>query len=88
MLGALVAKSRAFQVDRKPGRERHLEDLLALAQLTRPKDALHDADPVELRTLAAGLRDAVFFARDHLEETALDSLDAVATMARLDIDVR
>lgn len=87
MLGALVAKSRAFQVDRQPGRERHLEDLLALAQLTRPKDALREADAAERRTLEAGLGYAATFARDLRDEAALDSLKAVAAMARLEIDL-
>ncbi len=88
MLGALVAKSRAFQVDRQPGRDRHLEDLLALAQFTRPKDVLREADLAERRTLATGLRDAASFARSRSDDAALDALEAVATMARLDVALR
>lgn len=88
MLGALVAKSRAFQVDRQPGRDRHLEDLLVLAQLARPKDALRDADRAERRTLMAGLRNAASFARSRSDDAALDSLEAVAMMAQVDVVVR
>lgn len=88
LLGALVAKSRAFHVDRRPGRERHLEDILALAQIARPRDALADADSAERRTLTAGMRAAGSLARTRGDEAALDSLEAVAMMARVDVAVR
>lgn len=88
MLGALVAKSRAFQVDRQQGRDRHLEDLLVLAQIARPRDALSDADRAERRTLAAGVRDAASLARRRTDDTALDALEALTMMAGITAAVR
>ena len=84
MLGALVAKSRAFQVDRKPGRERHLDDLVALSSIARPRDALHESDKRERRTLETGLELAARRAESRLDDGALDALTAVSMMAGFD----
>lgn len=83
MLGAMVAKSRAFQVDQAEGRERHLEDLLALASIAVPADRLSDADTKELKTLASGLANAALLAKDRHDDSSLDALAAVKMMARL-----
>lgn len=83
MLGALVAKSRAFQIDRLPGRERHLEDLLALTTVALPSDRLNDADSKERKILASGLANVAAFARERNDEVGLDAIAAVKMMARL-----
>lgn len=83
MLGALVAKARAYEVDRKSGRERHLEDFLALASITRPRDLLRDADKCELKTLSSGIGNARNLVRSRGDDAGMDALDALVIMAGL-----
>jgi hypothetical protein len=83
ILGALVAKPRAYQVERRPERVRHLEDFIAFAAVVRPRDTLHDADSQELRTLASGIGAARQYATARTNAAASEALDAVAIMARL-----
>jgi hypothetical protein len=83
LLGALVAKARAYEVDRRPGRERHLEDFVVLAAVARPSDRLSGADKHELKTLISGIGNAHNFMKSRRDNVALDSLDALVMMAGL-----
>ena len=83
LLGALVAKARAYEVDRKAGRERHLEDFVALASIARPKDKLSDGDKRELTTLSSGIGNARNLVKSRGDDGALDALDALVMMAGL-----
>ena len=83
LLGALVAKARAFEVDRQEGRERHLDDFLALASIARPRDLLGDADTNELSTLGSGIGNTRNRLKSRGDHAGIDVLDGLMVMAGL-----